>query len=301
MKFMFNDEPFSGLITAIVTPIDKSNIIDDAKMKDLVDWQIESGIDGLLVLGGSGEYVALTMKERVHAIKSAVSAATGRIPIIAGVLEPGIGDAVEAAKLFREAGATAPLVLTPYYINPTQDGIYDFFKQFDEGFQNPFLIYNIPYKNITDIKPSTFVRIAKDMPNCCGIKECSPAFADCVDIVQRIGSECTVMSGEDLMMGGHVLFGAEAAIIASANLIPAAWAQLFKNAKAKNVDAVIAFQEKYYPLFELLFAEINPAPMKYAMRKIGVNVGEVSIPLQPCSASLCTKLDNVISILNIKK
>lgn len=301
MKFMFNGEPFSGLITAIVTPFDKNNVIDDAKMEALVHWQIENDVNGLLVLGGSGEYVALTMEERIHAVRSAVNAADGRIPIIAGVLEPGIGDTLEAAKLFREAGATVPLVLTPYYINPTQDGIYDFFKQFDENFQSPFLIYNIPYKNTTDIKPSTFVRIVEDMHNCRGIKECSVAFSDCVDIVHRIGHKCTVMSGEDFMMGGHVLFGAEAAIIASANLIPAAWAQLFKDAKAKNVDAVIAFQEKYYPLFDLLFAEINPAPMKYAMRKIGINVGEVSIPLQHCSTSLCAKLDNMISILNIKK
>lgn len=102
------------------------------------------------------------------------------------------------------------------------------------------------------------------------------------------------------MMGGHVLFGAEAAIIASANLIPEAWVQFFKDAKAQNVDAVIAFQKKYYPLFSLLFAETNPAPMKYAMQRIGLNVGEVSIPLQPCSTKLCNDLDKIISILDIK-
>lgn len=300
MKFMFNDQPFTGLVTALVTPFNENNVIDDEKMEKLVNWQIENGIKGLLVLGGSGEYVSFTMEERIHAIKSAVKAANGRIPIIAGVLEPGIGDAVEAARLFREAGAAIPLVLTPYYVNPTQEGIYDFFQKFDEGFQDPFLIYNIPYKNVTNIKPVTFAKIVEDMPNCAGIKECSVAFADCVDIVHRVGDKCTVFSGEDLMMGGHVLFGAEAAIIASANLIPAAWSRMFEDARTKNIQAVIEFQKKYYPLFDLLFAEINPAPLKYAMKKIGMDAGEVSTPLLPCSKGLQAKLDSIIEKMNIQ-
>lgn len=300
MKFMVNGQPFSGLATALVTPFTEDNVIDDEKLEKLVNWQIENGIQGLLVLGGSGEYVSLTMKERVHAIKCAVKAAAGRIPIIAGVLEPGIGDAIEAARLFREAGAAIPMVLTPYYVNPTQEGIYDFFKKFDEGFQGPFLIYNIPYKNVTNMKPATFARIVEDMPNCAGIKECSVAFADCVDIVHRVGDKCTVFSGEDLMMGGHMMFGAEAAIIASANLIPAAWSQMFKDAKAHNIQAVTEFQEKYYPLFDLLFAEINPVPLKYAMRQIGMDVGEVSTPLLPCSEALKEKLDQIIKEMNIQ-
>ena len=301
MKFMFNGKPFSGVITAVVTPFDENNKVNEAQMKALVDWQIESGIKGILVLGGSGEYVALTMEERVRAVKAAVEAAAGRVPVVAGVLEPGICGSVEAAKLFREAGADVPLVLTPYYVTPSQDGIYDFFKKFDEGFQSPFLVYNIPYKNTTDIKPATFIRLAKDVPNCCGIKECSPAFASCVELVYNVGDICTVMSGEDLMMGGHVLFGAEAAIIASANLIPAAWAKFFEDAKAKDIEAVTAFQKKYYPLFNLLFAEINPGPMKYAMGKIGVEVGEVSTPLKPCSNWLRAELDKAIAELGIKK
>ena len=301
MKFMFNGKPFSGVITAVVTPFDGGNTVDEAKMKALVDWQIESGIKGILVLGGSGEYVSITMKERVRAVKAAAEAAAGRVPIVAGVLEPGIGDSVEAAKLFQEAGADVPLVLTPYYVTPSQDGIYDFFKKFDEGYKSPFLVYNIPYKNHTDIKPATFIRLAKDIPNCCGIKECSPVFSDCVELVQRVGDICTVMSGEDFMMGGHVLFGAEAAMIASANLIPAQWAKVFEDAKAKNIEAVTAFQKKYYPLFNLLFAEINPGPMKYVMNKIGVEVGEVCTPLKPCSDGLCAELDDMIAALGIKK
>lgn len=301
MKFMFNDKPFSGVVTAVVTPFDENNKVNEAQMKALVDWQIKSGIKGVLVLGGSGEYVALTMEERIRAVKAAVEVAAGRVPVIAGVLEPGICDSVEAAKLFQEAGADVPLVLTPYYVTPSQSGIYDFFKKFDEGFKSPFLVYNIPYKNTTDIKPVTFIRLVKDVPNCCGIKECSPAFSSCVELVYGVGDICTVMSGEDLMMGGHVLFGAEAAIIASANLIPAAWARFFEDAKAKDVEAVMAFQKKYYPLFNLLFAEINPGPMKYAMEKIGVEVGEVSTPLKPCSDWLRTELDKAIAELCIKK
>lgn len=115
-----------------------------------------------------------------------------------------------------------------------------------------------------------------------------------VDIVHRVGDQCTVMSGEDLMMGGYVLFGAEAVIIASANLIPGPWVKYFEDAKAKDVEAVIQFQKTYYPLFDLLFAEINPAPLKYAMGRIGMDAGTVSTPLQSCSVDLQSKLDDML-------
>jgi len=301
MKFMFDGKPFSGVITALVTPFNEKNIIDEEQLESLVEWQIEKGIKGLLVLGGSGEYVSLTMEERVHAIRVAVKAAAGRIPIVAGVLEPGIGDAVEAAKLFKEAGAAIPLVLTPYYVNPTQNGILDWFIKFDQGFQSPFLVYNIPYKNVTNIKPATFEKLVNTCPNCAGIKQCSVSFADCVDITYRCGNKCTVMSGEDLMMGGHVLFGAEACIIASANLIPEDWVKMYHAALAKDINGVNEFQKKYYPLFDLLFAEINPAPLKYAMGKIGVPVGDVSTPLESCSSALKEKLDKAIEEMGITK
>lgn len=301
MKFMFKGQPFSGVATALVTPFDENGIINEQQLKDLINWQLGCGIKGFLLMGGSGEYNALTMEERVHAVKVAVEAAAGRAPIIVGVLEPGIGEAVKAAKLFKEAGADIPLVLTPYYYTPTQEGVYDFFKKFDGGFNAPFLIYNIPYKNKTDVKPATFARIVEDIPNCCGLKECSPVFSDCIDIIHRVGDKCTVMSGEDYMMCGHVFFGAEAAIIASANLIPAEWARAFENSRHCDVEAAKAFYEKYFQLFDALFAEVNPGPMKYALRKIGMPVGEVSTPLVPCSPQVRAQLDELIAKLDIKK
>lgn len=291
MKYTFNGKPFTGVVTALVTPCTKDNTIDDEKLTNLVNLQIEKGVKGLLVLGGSGEYVAFSMEERVRAIKTAVKAAAGRIPIITGILEPGIGDAITAAKLLREAGADIPLVVTPYYVSPSQDGIYDFFKKFDEALDWPFLIYNIPYKTGTNITPATIERVARNIPNCAGVKECSPSFGAGLELIQRCSDLITIFSGEDLLMGGHVLFGAEAAIIASGNIIPEVWNQIFDLAMARKVDEVAAVQKAYFPFLNLLFREINPGPMKYAMNRAGIPVGDVTIPLQPCSEPLRAELD----------
>lgn len=284
-------KPYTGIMTALVTPLTKENTIDESKLKKLIDFQIEKGVSSLLILGGTGEYSALSEEVRVQAVKAAVAAAANRVPVVAGILEPGISTAVHHGKLFKEAGADALLVLAPYYVHPTQAGIIDFFKKFDEEVDMPFLLYNIPYRTYVNVMPETVEKLVDLLPNLIGMKECSPSFAQALELVHRVGDKISVLSGEEFLCAGEILLGADGAIMATANLIPDVWVQIYQAASQKKADEVAKLLKKYFPLFKLLFKEINPVPLKYAMGKIGLETGEISIPLQAPSTALQAELD----------
>ncbi len=290
---------FQGIMTALVTPLTKANTVDEGKMAKLVDFQIENGVSSLLVLGGTGEYSALTTQERAHAVETVVKAAAGRVPVVAGVLDPGIGEAVKSGKDFQAAGADTLLVLTPFYVHPNQDGIFDFYVKFDQELNMPFLIYNIPYRTYVNILPETVEKLAAALPNLVGMKECSPSFGQAIELIHRVGERITVLSGEEFLCAGEVLLGAEGGIMATANLVPDVWVKIYKAAASHDVPAVQALLKTYFPLFKLLFKEINPGPLKYAMGRIGVDAGELSLPLKPPSQSLREEIDAEMKKLGI--
>ena len=290
---------FHGIMTALVTPLTKENTVDEPKMAKLVDFQIENGVSSLLVLGGTGEYPALTMEVRAQAVRTVVKAAAGRVPVVAGILEPGIGEAVKCGKLCKEAGADALLVLAPYYVHPTQEGIIDFFKKFDEELNMPFLLYNIPYRTYVNVLPETVEKLVDMLPNLVGMKECSPNFGQALEVIHRVGDRISVLSGEEFLCGGEILLGADGAVMATANLVPDVWVKIYNAAAEKNVDEVRALLKKYFPLFKLLFKEINPVPLKYAMGRIGIDAGEISIPLRAPSEGLQAEIDAELKKLGI--
>lgn len=286
-------------MTALVTPLTKNNAVDAAKMAKLIDFQIENGISSLLVLGGTGEYSALTVEERTEAVKAAVMAAAGRVPVVAGVLDPGIGEAVKCGKLFKAAGADALLVLTPFYVHPNQDGIIDFYKKFDQELDMPFLIYNIPYRTYVNILPETVEKLVDELPNVVGIKECSPSFGQALELIHRVGDRVSVLSGEEFLCGGEMLLGADGAVMATANLVPDVWVKVYKAVVAKDISEVRSLLKTYFPLFKLMFKEINPGPLKYAMARIGIDAGELSIPLKAPSPALKAEIDAKMKALGI--
>lgn len=290
---------YTGIMTALVTPLTAENTVDDAKMAKLVDFQIENGVSSLLVMGGTGEYSALTTEERVHAVESVVKASAGRVPVIAGVLDPGIGDAVKHGKLFMAAGADSLLVLTPYYVHPNQDGIIDFFVEFDRQVNAPIMIYNIPYRTYVNILPETVEKLVDMLPNLVGMKECSPSFGQAVELIQRVGDRISVLSGEEFLCGGEILLGADGAIMATANLIPDVWVKVYETASQHRVDELREVLKTYFPLVKLLFKEINPGPVKYAMGRIGVDAGCLSIPLKAPSDALKAEIDAEMKKLGI--
>lgn len=292
---------FEGIMTALVTPLTKDNTVDVPKLEKLIDFQLENGVKGLLILGGTGEYTALTMEVREQAVRETVRYTNGRVPVVAGVLEPGIGECIKFSKTCKAAGADALLVLAPFYVHPTQEGIVDFFRAVDRAVDMPLLVYNIPYRTYVNVLPETVEKMVAEIPNIVGMKECSPSFGQAVELLHRVGDRICVLSGEEFLMSGEILMGAKGAIMASANLIPDVWVHLYELAAARNTQELSALLKKYYPLIKLLFREINPGPLKYAMSRIGLDMGQLSIPLREPSDELKMELDAEMKKLGLLK
>lgn len=270
---------FSGVMCALVTPLNEDNTLNVPALHKLIDFQLDNGIKGFLVLGGTGEYSQLTMEERVRVVKETVDYAGSKVPVIAGVLEPGLGEAIKFSQSCKDVGADAILLLTPYYILPSQEGIFQYFKTVDKAVNMPIMVYNIPYRTMVNVTPETVERMCDEIPNIIGEKECSPNFGQALDLIRRVGDKITVLSGEEFLMGGEVLMGAKGGIMASANLIPDVWVSMYEYASTGKTAELQELTKKYLPLLQLLFKEVNPGPLKYAMRLRGIECGPVSIPL----------------------
>lgn len=292
---------FEGIMTALLTPLTAENTVDVPKLKKLIDFQLENGVKGLLILGGTGEYTALTMEVREQAVRETIRYTNGRVPVVAGVLEPGIGESIKFAKICKAAGADALLLLAPFYVHPTQDGIIDFFCAVDRAVNMPLLVYNIPYRTCVNVLPETVEKMCELIPNIIGMKECSPSFGQAVELIQKVGSKISVLSGEEFLMSGEVLMGAKGAIMATANLIPDVWVRLYDLAAAHKIAELSDLLKTYYPLIKLLFKEINPGPLKYAMSRIGLDMGQISIPLREPSDELKVELDAEMKKLGLIK
>lgn len=290
-----------GIMTALVTPLKNDNSVDEEKLVKLINYQIENKVSSLLVLGGTGEYTQLTFEERINAVNITVKAVNGRIPVVAGVLEPGIGEAIKFGKVCKAAGVDALLVLTPFYVIPTQQGIIDFYKKFDHEVDMKYLVYNIPYRTSVNILPETMEKLVNESQNLIGMKECSPSLAQSIESVHRLGDKISVLSGEEFLAPSLMLLGAKGGILATSCLVPNVWVSIYNAAISKNVDELSKLIKDYFPLFKLIFKEINPGPLKYAMERIGLEVGELSIPLRMPSEELKTEIDNKLRALGLIK
>lgn len=289
----------NGIITALVTPLDSKNRLIEEKMEHLVELQINSGIHGLLPLGGTGEYPAHTMEERVRTVKTVVRAAKKRVPVIAGILEPGLGEAIRAGRQFKENGADAVLLVTPYYLLGKQEGLIDYYMAFDREVDVKFLVYNIPYRTNMNISPETVNKLSNMTDNLVGIKECSPNLGQAAELIRTMRDKISVLSGEEFLAVSEMLMGAQGAVMASANLVPKVWIEMFNLAKGMKAEAVTALYFKYQELFRLLFQEMNPGPLKYAMKRVGIDMGKPSIPLSEPADHLKKLLDAELEKLGL--
>lgn len=271
-----------GIYTALITPMrDLGHYfqVDEEKLRHLIQFQLEHHVHGLVVLGGTGEYTALSTKERVRAISIALDAVQGKLPVIAGVLETGFGECVEHCKRFQELGVDGLLVLPPFYLKPSQEGILDYFRRLDACVDVPLILYNIPYRTGVNILPETVEQILDHTTHVVGIKECCPDLEQNIELLCRVGHRISVLSGEEALFSSVMTYGAKGGMIATANVVPDVWVQLYNNAQEGKHEENGLLMQKYLPLIKALFQECNPGPMKYAMSCIGVDCGSPSTPI----------------------
>ncbi|KIL39134.1 hypothetical protein SD70_22160 [Gordoniibacillus kamchatkensis] len=291
---------YRGIMTALVTPIREDGSVNEEQLRRLIRFQIDNAVSSILMLGGTGEYPALTPEARKQAITIAVSEAGGRVPIVAGIIAPGIGDTIEMALFAKEAGVASIMPVAPYYVNPTQQGFLDYFRRLDEAVDMPIFLYNIPYKTGVNMKPETVEALLAAIPNIIGIKECSPDLGQFIDLLRRVGDKIAVLSGEEFLAVSEFILGAQGAVMASANLVPDVWVRMWELTQQGQYRQAVDMSIAYYPLFKAIFKEGNPGPLKAAMNRIGLATGSVSTPLVDPSAATIAELDAAMAALSVR-
>jgi 4-hydroxy-tetrahydrodipicolinate synthase len=289
---MLRSAQLKGILPAIPTPVNADDTIHTEATRALLRYLLGQGIDGVVPLGGTGEYGALSRAERIRMAELTAQAVRdhGRdVPVIAGVLDPGYHDAIEAGRDFAAAGAAGLLVLTPYYTNPTQAGIRDYFLRYADESPVPILIYEIPYRTRIAITPEVLHELSRH-ENIVGMKACNTDMWHFLRTVAGVDESFAVLSGEDTLFPLHVAAGARGGIVVTASLLPTAWQRIFTLASEGRTAEALALHRSLIPLMSLAFAETNPGPMKSVMDLIGVNAPAMLAPLVPPAPALSAEL-----------
>jgi 4-hydroxy-tetrahydrodipicolinate synthase len=281
---------FSGCLVALVTPFRKG-AVDYGNLRELVDWHLEQGTDGLVPCGTTGESPTLSFEEHEEVIRVVVERAQGRIPVVAGT---GSNNTVEALRLTRfakEAGADGALLITPYYNKPTQEGMYRHFRTIAEEVDIPIVLYNVPGRTGINLAPETVARLA-EVKNIVGIKEASGS----LDQASEIASRCriTILSGDDSLTLPLLSLGGMGVISVVANIVPRDMKAMIDAHQQGDGARARELHLKLFPLCRAMFLETNPIPVNAALRLLGMGTGEVRLPLCEMSPANEAKLRQVL-------
>ena len=268
---------FKGSFVALITPF-RNGGIDEAKFQDFVAWQVEQGTHGLVPTGTTGEAPTLSHEEQERAIALCAEVANGRVPVIAGTGSNSTAHTIELTRIAKEAGATAALIVCPYYNKPTQEGLYQHFRAIHDAVDIPIVIYNIPGRSSVDMTNATMARLAK-LPNIVGVKDATNDLARPLRMRVDIGGDFAMMSGEDATAVAYLAQGGDGCISVTANVAPRLLAEMHEAWQRGDVAAVRRINERLIPLHDALFAETSPAPVKYAASLLGKCEPTVRQPL----------------------
>lgn len=270
---------FEGMATALITPITENGIDYEAFAK-LIDWQIEQGIDGLVICGTTGEASTLTDEEHREAIAFAVKQSAGRVPVIAGTGSNDTAYALDLTKFACEAGVDGVLVVTPYYNKATQKGLINLFTAIADASTVPVILYNVPSRTGVNIKPATVAELAKH-PNINAIKEASGDISQIAQVAALCGDNINIYSGNDDQVIPIMSLGGKGCISVLSNLLPAEASAMCKAFANGDVKPAREMQLKYLHLIDALFSEVNPIPVKAAMAEMGFCEDYLRSPLTP--------------------
>ena len=270
---------FKGSNPALITPF-KGGKVDETAFERFVEWQIAQGSNGLVPVGTTGESPTLSHDEHKRVVEICISVANKRVPVIAGAGSNSTAEAIELTQFAKKAGADAVLHSTGYYNKPTQEGLYLHFKAISDAVDLPIIVYNVPGRAVVDIQASTMARIA-GLKNVAGIKDATGNVARMSQHRQLITKPFVYLTGEDAVALGFNAHGGVGIISVTANVAPALCAE-FQAACAKGDYAkALKLHDQLMPLHDALFAETNPAPVKYATSRLGFGSAECRLPLAP--------------------
>jgi 4-hydroxy-tetrahydrodipicolinate synthase len=287
------DMKLRGCGTALVTPFKLDGSLDEAALRGLVRWQVESGIDFLVPCGTTGETPTLSHEEWLRVIDVTIETAAGRVPIMAGATSNNTREAVAKAKeISARSGVDYILTATPYYNKPTQEGVYQHFKAIAEASAKPLVLYNIAGRTGTNIEISTLLRLA-EISNIAGVKEASGNISQIAEVCATVPEDFLVFSGDDAVTLAVIGLGGVGIISVASNEIPAEMARMTQAALANKWDTARLLFRKYLPLMQANFIESNPGPAKAVLAMMG-RVEEVyRLPLVPMKKENRARLEKV--------
>lgn len=269
---------FEGAITALVTPM-RNGKVDEQGLVDLIEFQITSGIHGIVPCGTTGESATLSFEEHKRVIELTVQTAKGRVPVIAGTGANNTLEAIELTESAKASGADAVLSVVPYYNKPSQEGLYQHFKAILEAVDIPMVLYNVPGRTVTNMLPATVARLAA-LPNVIGIKEASGNLSQVSEIIQLCPDDFIVLSGDDFTAMPTVLIGGKGVISVVSNLEPAKMAGMIEAAHQGDLAKANALHYQLFSLMGAMFCYPSPAPAKKGLELMGkIDSAEVRLPI----------------------
>ncbi|HVN41071.1 MAG TPA: 4-hydroxy-tetrahydrodipicolinate synthase [Myxococcota bacterium] len=270
---------FEGVLTALVTPF-RDGAIDEAALRNLVERQIEAGIDGLVPCGSTGESATLSHAEHRRVVEIVVQAARGRVPVVAGTGSNSTREAIELTRHAKAAGADGALLISPYYNKPTQEGIFLHYAEIARATSFPLLVYNIPGRTASNILPATLARLA-DIPQIVGVKEASGDLAQMAEVIARCPDDFSVLSGDDSLALPLLAIGGRGVISTCSNVAPSALVGMVRAFRSGDLPEARRAHYRLLPLCQVLFCETNPIPLKAALALMGACGPEIRLPLTP--------------------
>jgi 4-hydroxy-tetrahydrodipicolinate synthase len=276
--------PFTGAYTALVTPFQNGAVAYD-ELRRLIEFQIKGGIDGLVPVGTTGESPTVDHEEHLEIIRATIETVRGRVPVIAGTGSNSTKEACDMTRAADAMGADAFLLVAPYYNRPTQEGLFQHFARIAGETDKPIMLYSIPGRCGVEISVGVIERLRAKFPHVSSIKEAGGSVDRVDQIIQAMGDDMTVLSGDDSLTLPFMAVGAKGVVSVVSNYFPKQITQLARLANANDFKKARVIHRKYYPVFKAFFIESNPAPMKAALAEAGIiGSDEVRLPLCPLSA-----------------
>ncbi|VAW89183.1 4-hydroxy-tetrahydrodipicolinate synthase [hydrothermal vent metagenome] len=273
---------FHGSMVALVTPMQADGSIDFDGLARLVEFHVENKTDAIVSMGTTGESATLSKKEHTSVVRRTVELVGGRIPVIAGTGSNCTREATFLTRAAMEAGADACLLVTPYYIKPTQEGLYQHYRSIAEAVAIPQILYNVPGRTAVDLLPETVARLA-DIPNIVGIKEATGDLQRAKELLERCGDRLDLYSGDDFTTREFILQGGKGSISVTANVVPRAMRDMCAAALAGDTQRAAELDGPLVGLHENLFLEANPIPVKWAVTRLGLIEPALRLPLTELS------------------
>ena len=259
------DSLFKGLHTALITPFTSTGAVDIGAFKKLVEYQIESGIDGLVPCGTTGESSTLSHDEHDRVIALTVEYADGRVPVIAGTGSNATVEAIQLSQHAEQSGVDAVLLVNPYYVRPTQKGLYLHFKAVAESVSIPCILYNIEGRTGVNLENETLLKLMSEHDNIVGVKEASGSLEQMKNLIGIRHDEFVVLCGDDNMTVDLIEAGGNGVVSVAANLIPGKMKEMVHAAINGDIEKARELEDRLMPFFKACFVETNPIPIKTAM------------------------------------